>query len=122
MVQASEAKVEAAVDVEDEAAGGDRPMEPSGAPTASEIRMTPKNCWSRSHDNDDDNGNGGGDPPKCWFCGESGHLQQNCAVREKGREAEREFKRRKHTANDGADPKTESANLTIGTKPAGPGF
>ena len=83
-----------------------------------------KDCWSRSHgsDNLNDNGNGGGDPPKCWFCGESGHLQQNCAVREKGREAEREFKRRKHTANDGADPKTESANLTIGTKPAGPGF
>ena len=42
MVQASEAEVEAAVDVEDEAAGGDRPMEPSGVPTASEIRMTPK--------------------------------------------------------------------------------
>ena len=42
MVQASEAEVEAAADVEDEAAGGDRPMEPSGAPTASEIRMTPK--------------------------------------------------------------------------------
>ena len=42
MVQASEAEVEAAVGVEDEAGGGDRPMEPSGAPTDSEIRMTPK--------------------------------------------------------------------------------
>ena len=42
MVQVSEAEVEAAADVEDEAGGDDKPMEPSGAPTASEIRMTPK--------------------------------------------------------------------------------
>ena len=42
MVQVSEAKVEAVEDVEDEAGGDDKPMEPSGVPTASETRTTPK--------------------------------------------------------------------------------
>ena len=87
-----------------------------------------KDCWSRPTDHDDgpgDDNRGNLHPLKCWFCGESGHRQQNCAVREKGREAEREFKRRKFSASAGNPPeKTESANLnlTVGTRSAGPGF
>lgn len=52
-------------------------------------------CWSkkRSHDDDDsddDAGNKDKEDLKYRHCGESGHTQQNCAIREQGRQMERD--------------------------------
>ena len=79
-------------------------------------------CWSkkRSHDDDDDTDK---KDLKCWHCGESGHTQRNCSIREKGQQAAREFKKQRSSGLL-TSPKTSYTSLwvkgvTPGGKPAG---
>ena len=80
---------------------------------------TTEECWSkkRSHDDDDDNDTDKDKKDqKCWHCGESGHIQRNCSIREKGQQAAREFKRQRSDSGTGSQTtgtgRTNDANVT----------